>query len=89
VLTPPGEASAWTWAFVLEPGEGGTTRLLSRMRSKPTRSTLGPFAGHPRLLAAADYLFWEPAHFVMDRRMLRGIKERVEREGRAAVVPTL
>jgi hypothetical protein len=28
------------------------------------------------------YLFWEPAHFVMERRMLLGIKERAERLAR-------
>lgn len=26
----------------------------------------------------ADLAFWEPAHFVMERRMLHGMKERVE-----------
>jgi hypothetical protein len=30
----------------------------------------------------AHYLFWEPAHFVMERRMLLGIKARAERPAR-------
>jgi len=54
-------------AFVLEPLGEGATRLIVRSR--------GPGAwGH-----LSHYLFWEPAHFVMERRMLVGIKERAER----------
>jgi hypothetical protein len=54
-------------AFVLEPLGDRATRLIVRSR--------GPGAWG-RL---AHYLFWEPAHFVMERRMLLGIKERAER----------
>jgi hypothetical protein len=54
-------------AFVLEPLDAHTTRLI--VRSHGTR--LGS-----RLM---QILFWEPAHFVMERRMLRGIRERAER----------
>ena len=54
-------------AFVLEPLGEGATRLIVRSR--------GPGAWG-RL---SHYLFWEPAHFVMERRMLVGIKERAER----------
>jgi hypothetical protein len=54
-------------AFVLEPLGDGATRLIVRSR--------GPGAWG-RL---AHYLFWEPAHFVMERRMLLGIKARAER----------
>lgn len=79
VLRPPGESPAWTWAFVLEPVDEDTTRLLARMRSNPRRSSIGPLRGFPTLLEVADYLFWEPAHFVMERKMLRGIKRRAER----------
>ena len=53
-------------AFVLEPLGEGATRLIVRSR--------GPGAWG-RL---SHYLFWEPAHFVMERRMLVGIKERAE-----------
>jgi hypothetical protein len=53
-------------AFVLEPLVDQTTRLIVRSR--------GPGAWG-RL---AHYLFWEPAHFVMERRMLLGVKERAE-----------
>jgi hypothetical protein len=66
-------------AFVLEPLGGRMTRLIVRSR--------GPGAWG-RL---AHYLFWEPAHFVMERRMLLGIKARAERqagERRRARPPT-
>jgi hypothetical protein len=59
----------FSWAFVLSYGAGGGTRLLVRERYRYTR-------------------WWAPAlvepvavvSFVMSRRMLRGIKERAERE---------
>ncbi|MGZ4154085.1 MAG: hypothetical protein ACXVQ0_06370 [Actinomycetota bacterium] len=61
-----------SWAFVIEPVAAGHVRLLARWRSdyepKP-----GPF------------LTWrsvEPVHFVMERRMLKGIKRRAERLAR-------
>jgi hypothetical protein len=57
-------------AFVLEPLGEGATRLIIRSR--------GPGAWG-RL---QHYLFWEPAHFVMERRMLLGIKARAERLAR-------
>ncbi|WP_254521437.1 hypothetical protein [Natrinema caseinilyticum] len=87
VLRPPGESPAWTWAFVLESVDEGTTRLLARMRSNPRRSTIGPFASVPALQRVANYLFWEPAHFVMERGMLRGIKRRAERMEHAEPSP--
>ena len=54
-------------AFVLEPLGEGTTRLIVRSRGPGDWGRL------------SHYLFWEPAHFVMERRMLVGIKERAER----------
>jgi hypothetical protein len=54
-------------SFVLEPVDEQTTRLIAR---SPT----------PRGWAAlAGLLFWEVPHFVMERKMLLGIKERAER----------
>src|SRR5271167_3967056 len=53
--------------FVFQPIDGETTRLLLREPIPPT------FAG--RTLNA---LMWDPMHFVMQQRMLRGIKERAE-----------
>jgi hypothetical protein len=56
----------WTWAFVLEPTEVGC-RLLVRVRADPRPSWF-------RLLLPA----LEPVHFLMERKMLRTIKERTE-----------
>lgn len=58
---------AWSWAFVLEPVEAATTRLLVRMRvSYRPVVKWGPFM----------WLLVEPAHFVMGRRQLLGIRQR-------------
>lgn len=54
-------------AFVLEPRGDRVTRLIIRSRGAGAWGRV------------AHYLFWEPAHFVMERRMLLGIKERAER----------
>ena len=61
--------SGWG-AFNLEPIGERATRLIIRSR--------GPGAWG-RL---SHYLFWEPAHFVMERRMLLGIRKRAERLAR-------
>ena len=56
-------------AFILEPANG-STRLIVRTRG----------AGKPNVaLAPFGLLVFEPAHFIMERRMLLGIKERAER----------
>jgi hypothetical protein len=58
-----------TWAFVLEEVDEGTTRLLLRERS----------GLKPRMRDVLfNYLLIERQHFIMERRMLRGIKERAE-----------
>ncbi|HEX7241306.1 MAG TPA: hypothetical protein VF263_13610 [Longimicrobiaceae bacterium] len=59
-------------AFVLEPAGAGTTRLVVRTRGGG-EDDLAALA-----LAPLGLLVLEPAHFVMERRMLLGIKERVE-----------
>jgi hypothetical protein len=61
-------------AFVLESVNDTTTRLLARTRGEGRPS----FVAVP--LAPLGMLLFEPAHFVMERRMLVGIKERAERE---------
>jgi hypothetical protein len=61
-------------AFVLEPVNDTTTRLLARTRGDGQPS----FDAVP--LAPLGMLLFEPAHFVMERKMLLGIKERAERE---------
>jgi hypothetical protein len=60
-------------AFVLLPLENGRTRLF--VRSKIT----GPQI--PTWAAALSFATFEPIHFVMERRMLLGIKRRAERHG--------
>jgi hypothetical protein len=54
--------------FILEPVDAQTTRLIARVRlvSKSLLETL--------LLCG----FMEPGHFIMQTKMLRGIKRRVE-----------
>jgi hypothetical protein len=61
-------AFAVSWAFVLEPLDGGRTRLLERFRTRttpgPAASIVGPLIGH--------------GHFLMTRKQMLGIKERAE-----------
>jgi hypothetical protein len=60
---------AWTWAFILEPIDPATTRLLIRMRvSYQPVAKWGPYM----------WLLVEPAHFIMGRRQLLGLRERAE-----------
>ena len=56
----------WVWTFVLEPRDGGT-RLISRNRFRL-----------PTLPARIVMLPMEPCSLVMERKMLRGIKQRAE-----------
>lgn len=61
--------------FVLLPQSDGTTRLLLR---------------EPLAIPERDgimWVVWDPMHFVMEQRMLRGIKERAE--GRPLVPPAV
>ena len=58
-----------TWAFVLAPNGKGNTRLLARSRGD---------SNPPLWKRAADYLFLEPAHFIMERKMLLTIKRLAE-----------
>jgi ligand-binding SRPBCC domain-containing protein len=60
----------WNWVFVLEESDNGTTRLIVRSR----------IDGRPRILIRMFYtLLLEFPHFVMERRMLKGIKRQAER----------
>lgn len=60
----------WSWAFVLDPVDERTTRLIIRCRAT-WADTLAARLAKPLLL--------EPVHFVMEERMLRGIRDRAER----------
>jgi hypothetical protein len=60
-----------TWAFVVEP-RGNGSRLLARGR-----------AGREGVRGSAaatlfDHVVYQPMHFVMERRMLLGVRERAE-----------
>jgi hypothetical protein len=61
------EDGNWVWSFVISEHEGGT-RLISRNRFRLAS-----------LAARAGMVPMEPASLVMERRMLRGIKQRAER----------
>ncbi|GIK42946.1 MAG: hypothetical protein BroJett011_67790 [Chloroflexota bacterium] len=62
------------WLFYLDETAPGVTRLIARNRRnyEPT---------------LANFIVWqvvtEPLHFLMEQKMLRGIKERAERGGKA------
>jgi hypothetical protein len=74
VLAWRSEDGNWVWTFVLEESDG-TTRLISRNRFRL-----------PTLAARIGMLPMEPGSLLMERRMLRGIKERAERLPRDADV---
>lgn len=81
-LLEPGRVIADTpGRFVLLPIDAHTTRLLIReslAANTPGGGAIGVVAGR---------LAWDPVHFVMVQRMLRGVKERAE--GRPLTPPAL
>jgi hypothetical protein len=78
---PPENPSLGTWVFVLSPIDAQTTRLLLRARG-------GDPAGVPKLVACLlTLLLLEPMYFVMNRKMLLGIKKRAERSRRQTSEP--
>jgi hypothetical protein len=76
VLAWRSEDGNWVWTFVLEPRDGGT-RLISRNRFRL-----------PALVARIGMLPMEPGSLVMERKMLRGIKQRAERLSETPSPPT-
>jgi len=60
------------WSFILEPEGENASRLIMRTRGRST----GLFK------RAFDYFVFDPAHFIMERGMLLGIKRRAERFSR-------
>jgi hypothetical protein len=56
-------------AFVVEPVDAGTSRLLVRTHVGPKSLVWSPL----------EMLAFEPIHFVMERGMLRGVRARAER----------
>ena len=68
-LVTRSEDGTWVWAFALDELDG-RTRLLSRNRVAMPDPSLGDRIGMAVM---------EPGSLVMERKMLRGIKERAER----------
>ena len=67
VLATQSEDGNWVWSFVLDEHDG-QTRLISRNRFRL-----------PTLAARVGMVPMEPASLLMERKMLRGIKQRAER----------
>lgn len=64
-----GDDPPTTWSFILEPIDENSTRLIVRWR-QDYEPTLGNVIGWR--------MFTDPITFVMERKMLQGIKSRVE-----------
>jgi hypothetical protein len=73
VPVPGGEDLGGSWSFVLDPVDSASTRLITRLQVHSS----SPVA------KLRIYAFFEPAHFVMQRAMLRGLAARVEAHGYA------
>lgn len=73
-LPRTGLAREGVWAFVLEPVDEHTTRLLVRSRSGLTASP-------------GRILLFDPIHFIMERKMMLGIRERAEAGGYSGISP--
>jgi hypothetical protein len=70
-------ALAFSWAFILVPLDSEHTRLISRFRG----------VSQPSLWITLSDIFVDPLDFLMTRRMLLGIKQRVETTGELAAKP--
>jgi hypothetical protein len=81
-LVKPGDYLATTWSFYLEPVDEHTTRLIERFRCDYNPTPMNTFFYRAIL---------EPGSFIMERKMLLGIKERAEgaarQQGRDGVAP--
>ncbi len=65
-LTDPPDG---TWAFVVEPIDGDSSRFIMRGRGRGSLGLLG---------TAFERSVFEPIHFAMERRMMEGVKARAE-----------
>lgn len=62
-------ANTWTWGLYLKPIDERTTRLIIRARGRLETGPLG---------SISHYLLMEPAHFIMERKMMLTIKHLAE-----------
>jgi hypothetical protein len=60
-------------AFVVKPVDSTTSRFLVRTRGEGAPSLVGVVAG------PLNVFMFEPAHFIMERGMMRGVRDRAER----------
>lgn len=66
-------------SFVVQPVDSTTTRLFVRTRNSGKASLVG------LVLGPLNVFVFEPAHFIMQRGMLRGIRDRAEGRVRGAI----
>jgi hypothetical protein len=64
-----GHAESGTWTFLLDPIDGHATRLILRSRGAQAQSFVAMLFGR---------LVFDPIHFIMERKMMLGIRERAE-----------
>jgi len=57
------------WSLIVEPLSPKSCRLIARSLGGPGQTTKEKLT---------NYIFWEPAHFIMERGMMLGIKNRAE-----------
>jgi len=69
-----GHAESGTWTFILDPISYHATRLILRSRGAQDESFAAMLFGR---------LVFDPIHFIMERQMMLGIKQRAEKAGRA------
>ena len=65
-----GRSPGGCWTFILQPLDGRTTRLILRSRGAEDESVPAKLFGR---------LVFDPAHFIMERKMMLAIKQRAER----------
>lgn len=68
-ITAGGTAENMVWSFIVEPISRKSCRLIARGLGGRDHTTAGRLA---------NYMFWEPAHFIMERGMMLGIQRRAE-----------
>jgi hypothetical protein len=64
-----GRAESGTWTFILDPTADHATRLILRSRGAQAESLAAMLFGR---------LVFDPVHFIMERKMMLGIKQRAE-----------
>jgi hypothetical protein len=80
LLQQPPAGGAISWSFILRDEANEHTRLIVRSRRS------APSAAAGRIALRVELLLLEPGYFVMERGMLRGIRDRAQ--GLEAIAPT-